>query len=190
MSYPDLRSDCGSCMGLCCIALAFDAGDKFGHDKPAGKPCRYLKTDVGCQIHDARLARGYSGCIDFECLGAGQRVTNEVFGGQLWPEAPHLQRQIEDAFRILRAVHQQLDLLRLAGQLPLTPLQRQAHLELVERLHPAQGWNLPDLILHERGKTGQDVADFLAGLREAAADVRNDKPTAGRDPTQDQTTSA
>lgn len=68
------RADCEKCLGLCCVALRFSRADGFGHDKSAGEPCHYLEANR-CRIHAQRDDLGYEGCIDFDCLGAGQRAS-------------------------------------------------------------------------------------------------------------------
>ena len=40
-----LVPDCGSCFGLCCVALPFAASADFPVDKPAGQPCGNLRSD-------------------------------------------------------------------------------------------------------------------------------------------------
>ena len=42
------------------MALAFDASDKFGYDKPAGEPCRHLDVEFRCTIHDKRGDLGFA----------------------------------------------------------------------------------------------------------------------------------
>lgn len=69
------EADCKNCLGLCCSALRFSRADGFGHDKSAGEPCFYLTADHRCRIHSRRDDLGYEGCIDFDCLGAGQRAS-------------------------------------------------------------------------------------------------------------------
>lgn len=70
-----LVSDCARCRGLCCVSLYFSATDGFPEDKPAGVACTNLLPDCRCGIHGALAARGMKGCVAFDCLGAGQRVT-------------------------------------------------------------------------------------------------------------------
>ena len=43
-----LRADCGSCFGLCCVALPFAASADFAVDKAAGQPCANLRLTVVC----------------------------------------------------------------------------------------------------------------------------------------------
>ncbi|VXC16269.1 pentapeptide repeat-containing protein [Pseudoclavibacter sp. 8L] len=105
------RSDCANCVALCCSALAFSRGDDFAHEKPAGKPCRNLDENLGCGIHSALLERGYRGCTVFECHGAGQRVTQETFGGGDWREGDDLREAMFAVFPLVRQLHEVLWLL-------------------------------------------------------------------------------
>jgi hypothetical protein len=76
-----LRADCSRCAGLCCVVPAFYATQGFGFDKPAHTPCIHLTSAGRCSIHSERAARGFPGCVHFDCYGAGQRVTQEVLEG-------------------------------------------------------------------------------------------------------------
>lgn len=114
-----LTADCGSCAALCCMALAFDRGEDFGLDKPAGLPCPHLARH-SCTIHDALEPRGFSGCVSYDCRGAGQRVTQEVFGGASWQDDPALLAPMIDAFADMRAVQDRRVLLSAAARLPLS----------------------------------------------------------------------
>ncbi len=107
------------------MALAFDKGARFGHDKPAGRPCPNLGRHL-CTIHDALEDKGFSGCAAYDCLGAGQRVTQELFGGASWQDEPELMRPMIDAFAHMRLLHSLWELLETALTLPLTPAERQA----------------------------------------------------------------
>ena len=73
-----LRADCGRCAGLCCVALAFDRSALFAEHKPAGAACRYLNAADRCAIHANRAEHGFAGCAGYDCLGAGQLVTQEL----------------------------------------------------------------------------------------------------------------
>jgi len=81
-----LRPDCGSCLGLCCVALPFSTSADFGFDKAAGEPCRNLTADLRCSIHRDLRQRGFAGCSVFDCFGAGQKVSQRTFRGQDWRE--------------------------------------------------------------------------------------------------------
>jgi hypothetical protein len=119
MTQVDLTPDCSRCAALCCAALPFDKGPKFGIDKPAGAPCPNLSPDARCAIH-ARLAdAGFGGCVAFTCHGAGQRITQEAFGGASWQDDPTLAAPMFSAFQDALRVHNLLLLLDEAAKLPL-----------------------------------------------------------------------
>ncbi|KAA2317177.1 hypothetical protein DL237_00135 [Pseudooceanicola sediminis] len=136
---PHLSADCSQCAALCCLALALDAGDSFAIDKPAGLPCPNLAGHA-CSIHAELTEKGYPGCVAYDCLGAGQRVTQELFDGLSWRDAPKLAGPMITAFAGMRAIHQRLELLVAAATLPLSDSDeeiRKAHLgKLSDRLEP------------------------------------------------------
>lgn len=103
-----LLSDCGSCFGLCCVALPFAAGADFAVNKPAGTPCRNLQADFGCGIHARLRDSGFQGCTVYDCFGAGQRVSQVTFGGRSWREAPEDTRRMADVFPVVRQLHELL----------------------------------------------------------------------------------
>ncbi|TNE69488.1 MAG: hypothetical protein EP336_01975 [Rhodobacteraceae bacterium] len=113
---PEFLPDCSNCAALCCLALAFDAGDMFAHDKPAGLPCHNL-DGFSCSIHADLADRGYRGCVAFDCLGAGQRVT--ALFSEDWQKRPKLTAPMMEAFRQMRAVQSLHQMLLTAGALPL-----------------------------------------------------------------------
>ena len=108
----DLRADCASCFGLCCVALPFAASTDFPVDKAAGEPCRNLQDDFRCGIHDHLRERGWKGCTVFDCFGAGQQLSQVTFGGVSWREEPGTARQMFSVFPVLRQVHEILAHLR------------------------------------------------------------------------------
>ncbi|MZQ98965.1 MAG: pentapeptide repeat-containing protein [Acidaminobacter sp.] len=103
-----LKSDCPGCYGLCCVALHFSASEGFPLDKAPGKPCPHLMADFKCEVHDSLAARGYKGCIGFDCLGAGQRLTGVTFPSQSWRAAPKLSRPMFEAFVVMRHLYELL----------------------------------------------------------------------------------
>ena len=146
-SYPDLKTDCSACTSLCCVALHFDKGKDFALDKPAGIACPNLSQDsFSCAIHDDLSKAGFTGCIKFDCLGAGQHTVQGVFGGTDWRTHPELLPEMMDVFRIMRRMHQSLEILRYLELLPLNAEQQQ----LVEMIkagftEPQDGWTLSTL---------------------------------------------
>ena len=47
-----LRADCSRCAALCCVVPAFSRSSDFAIDKPAGRPCPNLRSDLRCGIHE------------------------------------------------------------------------------------------------------------------------------------------
>ncbi|MGW2372264.1 pentapeptide repeat-containing protein [Kitasatospora sp. NPDC001683] len=126
-----LQSDCGSCFGLCCVALPFAAGSDFAVNKAAGTPCRNLRTDFSCGIHARLRDSGFQGCTVYDCFGAGQRVSQVTFGGVSWREEPDTAKPMFDVFPIVRQLH---ELLRyLTEALTFAPA-RPVHAELRQAL--------------------------------------------------------
>lgn len=109
MDEAMLHADCTNCIGLCCVLLAFDRGPLFGSDKPPGVACRHLDAADRCAIHAEREARGFGGCVGYDCLGAGQAVT-AMFAGRSWRDSPEALREMYEAFvRIREANRRQLE---------------------------------------------------------------------------------
>jgi hypothetical protein len=104
-----LVADCGRCVGLCCVAPAFGRSRDFAIDKPAGLPCPNLAADHRCSIHERLSTEGFGGCVAFDCFGAGQRVTQQTFGGESdWNDGPELGVAMFEAFATMRSLHELL----------------------------------------------------------------------------------
>jgi uncharacterized protein YjbI with pentapeptide repeats len=132
-----LRADCDSCAGLCCVAPAFFRSAEFAIDKAPGQPCPNLRADFDCSIHDHLRRRGFGGCAVYDCLGAGQKVTQVTFGGQDWRQAPEIAARMFSLFTVMRQLHELLwylsEALTLPSARPLHGALRSA-LEETERL--------------------------------------------------------
>jgi hypothetical protein len=137
-------------MGLCCVGLAFDRSELFAFDKPAGVPCPHLQADHTCGIHGDLEGHGFAGCARYDCLGAGQRVT-ELFRGD---------PGIFDAFRAMREVHELLSLLRASHAL----LAESTWRDDLERALSRTDWTLATLVAFESGKIPDEVRAFLRTL--------------------------
>lgn len=164
----DLASDCSRCAGLCCMAFAFEPSEDFAIHKPAGAACPHLRGDFGCAIHAEREARGFPGCIAFDCLGAGQRVVQDVLPGVDWQAGEAQRRRVIETFRALRELHRLLQLLHTAGHLPLPRAEEAERQRLIEALDPDAGWSEAGLARFEAGPLPKRVAAFLHGLRDLA----------------------
>lgn len=127
----NLIADCDNCFGLCCVAPAFAASPDFAIDKPAGVPCPHLQPDSRCDIHPSLIERGFSGCMVFDCYGAGQKVSQLTFGGRDRRDDPALAEQMFDAFAVMRTLH---DLLWYLAKTLALPSAEPIHNELSEAL--------------------------------------------------------
>jgi uncharacterized protein YjbI with pentapeptide repeats len=103
-----LVADCGSCFGLCCVALAFERSADFPVDKDAGDPCKHLDGGFGCSIHADLRSEGYRGCTVYDCFGAGQQVSQVTFGGVSWRDAPAPSGAMFAALPVMRQLHEML----------------------------------------------------------------------------------
>lgn len=162
---PDLRSDCAACAALCCMALAFDEGEAFAIDKPAGLPCPNLDDEMGCSLYGRLEYEGFKGCARYECQGAGQRVTQEVFGGANWRDDPALTQPMIDAFVAMRKVHEGLELLLAAGRLDLSASLEAEREDLMEDYAPPE-WSEASLAAFLQGDAPARLAAFLPRLRD------------------------
>ncbi|HZD96542.1 MAG TPA: pentapeptide repeat-containing protein [Micromonosporaceae bacterium] len=123
MSSPDpdrtaLRADCAQCVGLCCVVPGFSASADFAISKAPGTPCRHLRGDFGCGIHDRLRPKGFSGCTVYDCFGAGQKVAQVTFGGADWRDGRDVAEQMFAAFPVMRRLHELLWYLSDAMALP------------------------------------------------------------------------
>ena len=133
----DLRADCESCFALCCVAPAFSASADFAMDKSAGQVCPNLQANFRCGIHTRLRQQGFRGCTVYDCFGAGQKVSQIIFGGQDWRRAPQTAKQMFEVFPIVRNLHELLWYLTEALTLqPARPLRGELSLALeeIERL--------------------------------------------------------
>lgn len=117
---PELRADCSRCAALCCVVPGFARSSDFAIDKPPLTPCRNLLADHRCGIHDSLRERGFAGCTVYDCFGAGQRITQETFGGASWRDDPELLVAISEVFPQVRLLHEVLRYLVEARGLPRT----------------------------------------------------------------------
>lgn len=168
--------DCGSCAALCCLALAFDKGPRFGFDKPAGLPCRHLAADARCTIHARLDDEGFAGCASYSCLGAGQIVVQAIFDGASWQDDPALSGPMIEAFSTLREVQDMRAQLAAAEALPLTLADTAARQALEIALAPSGGWTRAAL-------AGFDLPAARAAFRQFVAGLRQTMVPAGKTPT-------
>lgn len=91
LNRESLRPDCSNCFALCCTALGFSRTADFALDKPAGTPCQ----------NDSLRPRGFRGCTVFDCFGAGQNVSQNLFQGTSWKASPETAKEMFPAFKIV-----------------------------------------------------------------------------------------
>ncbi|MEJ3746792.1 pentapeptide repeat-containing protein [Actinomycetes bacterium KLBMP 9797] len=178
----DLRADCARCFGLCCVAPTFAASADFAIDKPAGQPCRNLRTDFRCGIHTQLRDRGFAGCTVYDCFGAGQKVAQEMFGGRDWRAAPETATQMFAVFDVVRRLHELLWYLAEAAARPAArPLRGElaaayTEIETVTRadpetlaaLDPAPHWARVNALMI---KTSERVRGHARGRKWARRDL-------------------
>ncbi|POH59586.1 pentapeptide repeat-containing protein [Cryobacterium zongtaii] len=116
-----LRANCADCFALCCTALGFHRSADFPITKPAGTPCLNLADDFSCSIHHSLRARGFRGCTVFECFGAGQYVSQNLFGGTSWRERPDTSAEMFSTFAVVRQLHEMLWYLAEAAERATSP---------------------------------------------------------------------
>jgi len=151
-------SDCSRCCGLCCIVPAYLKEQGFPTSKPAEKPCRYLQHG-DCSIHAQRVELGFGACCGFDCHGAGQWITQELFGGASWSDSPDTAHAMSRAWRYWLPRFEAAALLDAAR--PLTrPQQRKVLAARIAQL------------LDVQRDTGAALTDQLALRRETLALIR------------------
>lgn len=172
MSSSPLQADCARCAALCCVAFAFDRSESFAADKAANVPCANLDGGHGCRIHARLATSGFGGCVAFDCYGAGQVVTQEMFGGRSWRDDPALLPAMGEAFRILRRVHELRLLLGEAATLPLSSAEQEAIAGFKRGLEPVGGWTPTALAALPIDAVVGNVHVFLRGLAGAKRSAR------------------
>lgn len=134
MTVVTLRADCGRCAALCCAAFEFEKSAEFAIAKPAGAPCPRLDRCGRCGIYDRREAEGFGGCLQYDCLGAGQRVV-AAFEGRTWMDEPELLAPMLRAFETMRRVHDLLTLLAMPAKADLAPAAAEQRQQFVDALN-------------------------------------------------------
>nr|WP_166757161.1 pentapeptide repeat-containing protein [Modestobacter marinus] len=174
----DLTADCSRCNGLCCVLPAFAASADFAIDKPAGTPCPNLQPDSRCGIHDRLRDRGFPGCTVFDCFGAGQRVTQDVFGGADWRTDAATRAATAAVFPVMRQLTELLWYLTEAtALLPAGPL----HTEVTAartRTEQLTGTGADELAALDAAAYRSEVGELLGRVSDA---VRADVPGRARD---------
>lgn len=163
MDETALRADCTRCIGLCCMALAFDRSALFAFDKPAGEPCRHLTGADRCAVHGDLEGAGFRGCADYDCAGAGQHATRLLAPGH-WRDGPAHRTAAIAIFAALRRIHDLLVLLQALDTMALSPGQMRQRMAFERQLWPRGGWTLQRLARFERSDLERQVRAFLLSL--------------------------
>ncbi len=116
-----LQADCMNCFGLCCTALNIVASSDFAINKASGTPCPNLKSDFRCQIHSSLREKGFKGCTVFDCLGAGQMVSQVTFNGQDWRENPQIAEKMFRVFPVMEQLYEMIAYIAEALSYKVTP---------------------------------------------------------------------
>ena len=110
MNLPVLQADCSQCFALCCVLIPMQKGESFPVTKPGGRPCHNLTSDDRCGIHETLTRDGWSGCVAFDCFGAGQQVSQVTYSGVSWREHDNL-GEMAAVLSVMRQLHEMLALL-------------------------------------------------------------------------------
>eukprot|EP00439_Symbiodinium_sp_Y106_P087699 s1_g235.t1 len=161
-SSHSLQSDCANCAALCCVTFEFEVSDDFAIPKPANTACPNLDDCGQCKVHDKLEDLGFRGCAVFECYGAGQRVTQEMFEGRSWQNDPSLIQPMASRFRQVRRLHELLMLLEAASALSLPEVEEMQRRSLAEQVDEMVENQSPEQAIEE---VGAGVHRFLRSLR-------------------------
>ncbi len=93
--------------------------------------CRRTFAAASTGNSRTRVTRGAS---SFDCFGAGQRVTQELFGGANWSQSPEIAAQMFDSYERLRPLHELMAMVTLALDRVSDGDQRRVLQELVAEL--------------------------------------------------------
>jgi hypothetical protein len=103
---PAFKPDCENCVALCCVAPHFAPSDTFAFAKPEGTPCRHLGGDFRCTIHDKLAESGFRGCVEYDCFGAGQKVTRRFAAEGNWRGDESLRGRMFAVYHVVRPLHE------------------------------------------------------------------------------------
>lgn len=101
-----LKIDCKNCSGLCCVALYCAKTDGFPENKNAGIPCKHLNSNFQCEIHSKLVDMNMKGCLAYDCFGAGQKVTQDLFPNTPWKSNQEKSKIIFEVFLRVFQLHQ------------------------------------------------------------------------------------
>jgi hypothetical protein len=109
---------------------AFYSVQGFAFDKPAHSACRHLTLEDRCAIHVGLASRGFPGCVAFDCYGAGQRVTQELFNGMSWRTSDETTvRNLFSVYTSFLVLHRLMAMLALAEAIASPAFETQLRLK-------------------------------------------------------------
>ncbi|WP_433370096.1 pentapeptide repeat-containing protein [Actinoplanes sp. CA-142083] len=92
--------------------------------------------DFRCTIHQKLEEKGFHGCVVFDCFGAGQRITQETYGGSKdWHSAPEMMGLLP----VVRQLHELMWLVTEALKLDRAQRVREKLLEALAELDHLAG---------------------------------------------------
>ncbi len=147
------------------MAFAFEKSDQFALNKKSGSPCPKLDDKGMCTIHDDLASSGFRGCARYTCFGAGQRVTEEVFGGQNWQQDRALLSPMLECFFIMARAHELLVILAEATKMDLSDAKRESIAGYIKQLNPASGWDVARLHSFAQSSLEHEIREFFTSLR-------------------------
>jgi hypothetical protein len=148
------------------VAPPFAASADFAFDKPAGVPCRHLLGDFRCGIHDRLRDEGMPGCTVYDCFGAGQRITQQTFGGRSWRDAPDLAEAQFAVLPVVRQLHEMLWYLAESLTLPAAAPLHDDVRTLRERTESLAAGSAEQLRAVDIGVVRAEVGELLAQVSE------------------------
>ena len=175
---PSLVADCEQCFALCCVLLPFSAVSGFGMDKPGGMPCPHLADDDRCGIHATLRQDGWSGCVTFDCFGAGQQVSQVTYGGVSWREQDNL-GEMAAVLSVMRVLHEMLAHLTEVGRRSPEPTADALAAEIVRMTRSTPNELLDIDLDHLHARVGSALEAASARLR-SGIDLRG-RDLAGQD---------
>lgn len=174
-----LRADCSNCFALCCVALAFTASQEFAIDKEVGDPCPNLLADDSCSIHDQLRTRGFSGCVTYDCFGAGQKISQHTYAGRSWREDPSTAQQMFALLPIMRQLQELLWFLTEARDLSKDSQLRRDLASMInetEALTELEPQVVVDLDMdHQRGRVNELLLRVSAEVRSSVSGTPKDR---------------
>jgi Pentapeptide repeats (8 copies) len=109
-----------------------------------------------------------AGCTVFDCFGAGQRITQQTFGGQGWRAAPEIAAAQFAVLPVVRQLHEMLWYLTEAAELPEAAPLREAVRSVRARTEELAGGTAERLRALDVARHRADVGELLHRVSERA----------------------